>query len=119
MKQSSIFAGAFVLLPAIILSAAGSPSGKSNARLSAPKGEFERYVAPFIAKYCAGCHAGPNAPKGIALAGTKSLSGILRARGVWDRSGRALSDHVMPQATAPQPSAAEREEVGGWIQRTL
>ncbi len=66
-------------------------------------------------KYCIACHSGPNPSGGINVANDKTTAAVIKNRSTWENVSRNISDNHMPPATAPQPTAAERERMTGWI----
>jgi hypothetical protein len=78
--------------------------------------QFAQTVRPFVTQYCFPCHSGA---KPVAQLDLKSYSTMDAAAGDYARWARVLEKlqaREMPPPTMPQPSAAERQQVIGWIQ---
>ncbi|MEO7414628.1 MAG: DUF1587 domain-containing protein, partial [Opitutaceae bacterium] len=82
--------------------------------------EFQKSVAPLVEKYCFECH-GDGARKGdISLDGDKSIADVRRGAKKWESVMELVRSQQMPPDEADaQPTAHERELIGGWIEREL
>ncbi len=77
--------------------------------------DFKKSIAPFVKKYCVGCHSGPNAKAGIDLSKFKIQADVDRNTRVWKRAGREVGGGNMPPQNAPaQPKDAERKLFTDW-----
>ncbi len=107
-----------VSLFAVVLVAGGAGMSRRPPPPSPPPppppepSQYDREIAPMIAKYCVRCHAGEK-PKGdIDLA---SVDG----RRTWKRVWRQIYNGTMPPPGAPAPTSAERTTFAEWIEKTL
>ena len=80
---------------------------------------FEKTAAPFLAKYCLGCH-GSEKPKGdLNLASFKDEESVLRGRKLWLRLQEYVESGDMPPEGKPKPTSEEAEAFNGWLHGTL
>lgn len=97
------------------LAVAGFFTGPTPA---ADPADFERMVAPFLAKHCVGCH-GPAKQAGQVslhkLTGQPGSDGVQ----IWETVLDQLRTGAMPPADKPKPVVAERDKVIGWITARL
>ncbi len=79
---------------------------------------FLQHIKPVLAKYCLRCHNATNMKSGVRV---DLLNGALQDRQMflWKAIGEMVADDVMPPEGEPQPSAAERKQLTGWIDRAL
>ncbi len=103
------------------VSAAVPPKAKGAAAKAAPvaSAEFETQVAPLIRKYCIACHSGPNPSGGVNVDKEKTTAAVIKNRSNWENVSRNIADSHMPPASAPQPTAVERDRMAGWIDSTF
>jgi uncharacterized protein DUF1592/uncharacterized protein DUF1588/uncharacterized protein DUF1587/uncharacterized protein DUF1585/uncharacterized protein DUF1595 len=105
----------------LILSLSGglgfsAPASRSPAPdpSQAPPPNFVRDVQPLLSKYCYGCHGEKR--KGdldLRLYTTEKLAAGHRP--LFEKVVKNLQAHEMPPENKPQPSAAEREIIVGWV----
>lgn len=96
------------------------PALRAAAANAEPATEaFRQQVQPLLAKYCVKCHSGAE-PKGeLALADFLDRASIEADRQTWDKIGEKLHAREMPPDDAPQPEAAERQQIMTWIDQGL
>jgi len=103
----------FRCLTLIVAASAGTAS--SHAQENNPAAFAESYIGsirPLLSRYCTSCH-GAKKPKGeVDLASRTGKEGPDHWKSVWQR----LRSRQMPPADNPQPTAAERERILGWIE---
>ena len=107
-------------LLALSLCLAGAASAQ-RVSAAAPVGdEFQKTVAPLVEKYCFECH-GDGAHKGdISFDADKSIADVQRGAKKWEAVMELVRTQQMPPDDAEaQPTAHERELIGGWIEREL
>ncbi len=96
------------------------PKGKQTAAHAAPTtSSFETDVAPLMRKYCLACHSGPNPSGGVNADKDTTTAAVIKNRSTWENIARNISDNHMPPASAPQPTAAERDRMAGWVESTF
>ena len=84
-----------------------------------PPPDYAQRIEPLLVTHCGGCHSAADPESGVALdARDPTLAGAVD-RPLWQRVLRQIEGGVMPPADAPQPSAAEREEMAAWIRAAL
>ena len=83
-----------------------------------PADTFEQVPKPFLQKNCVRCHNVDMAISGVKV---DQLNGALEDRhiGLWAGIRKKIADESMPPKGAPQPTAAERQEVVAWIGKAL
>ncbi len=94
------------------------PTAKS-AQLPAEAASFEREVAPFVKKYCEGCHGAKLASADIAFHTFTTQQSVTQNRRLWERLVKNLQSHRMPPRNAVQPTERERQRVVTWVESTL
>jgi hypothetical protein len=102
------------LLLAIFLGLAATPAlAAGTTTLDA---RFTGTVQPFVGKYCAGCHSGPQATAQLDLKSYASVSQVKEDFARWTLLSERLSAHEMPPKRAPrQPSDAERQAIVDFV----
>ena len=74
---------------------------------------FRARVAPVLARYCQGCHAGKKPRGGLSL---DSLAPDFDRNGAkWKEVLDRLADHTMPPRGRPRPTWQEARLVADWI----
>jgi hypothetical protein len=110
----SLLVAGFIVCPGTVGSGEAAQSAE-KARADDPSQD----VRSLLNKFCAGCH-GDSKPRGglnlAALSGDDmAVKNLERWKRVWDR----LKARHMPPPDQPQPTAAERERIAGWIEGVL
>lgn len=82
---------------------------------AAPKPTYDKSVAPFLKKYCLGCHTGKFAADGVDLSKIKSKADAIKERKLLQKGAKYLNAKKMPPKTAPQPTAAEAKAFSDWV----
>lgn len=103
----------------LVLLLTGLSAVQAQEVSSARADHFERGVAPFLAKFCSGCH-GEKKPEGeLSL---HKLPGDPRTPAdlaTWKKVFEQLESSAMPPDDAEQPTVAARLQTMEWIRRTL
>ncbi len=81
--------------------------------------DFGKDVAPLLARYCTGCHGGKQPKSDFALDLYKDDAAARQAPKVWDKVAQALRAREMPPKGKPKPTAAELDQITGWIETAL
>jgi len=80
---------------------------------------FHKEVLPVLQQYCWDCH-GDGMDKGdVSLDAFTNVTAVLKDRRIWERVMHTVESGEMPPKKKKQPTAAERELVGKWIDQTL
>lgn len=80
---------------------------------------FGNQAAPFLAKYCNGCHGGDKPKADLNLTTFKDESAIVKNRKVWTLVKDTIESGEMPPEEKPQPSEAEASAFMGFITTTF
>lgn len=105
-------------LTALLLASLAAPRARGDAD-PAQSSNYQKDVAPFLAKYCTSCHGG-GAPKGgLKLDTFPDAASALKERETWENAQLLVEDQSMPPKGKPQPTAAEREAFIAWAQSAL
>lgn len=81
---------------------------------------WEGNVKPFLAKYCADCHAGESAEAGIDFQQYASDEALPSERPRWDQIRGMIRIGAMPPADYDkQPDQDQRELISDWIDRRI
>lgn len=119
MKQ---LAAALILLSLAGPLRAADPAAPAQPAIDAAK-QFDDSVKPFLARYCAECHRGAEAPAGLDLERYHDFSALRERldedRSHWQKVVRQLKAEVMPPAESDQPPAAKRQATIEWLERGL
>jgi hypothetical protein len=116
-----------LLLLASTLAVLPAPVGagdreKAKAETGKPAAEtisFSKQIQPLLARYCIKCHGGTR-PKGdFALDVFKEEATALKDLNVWDKVAQRLRAGEMPPPRRPQPSPAEVQLIGRWVDAAL
>lgn len=84
--------------------AGGDAGGSACSALT-----YESFGKPFITMYCARCHTGSTARRGIQL---DTLAGVQRNKAAIKRV--AVNATIMPEQD-PKPNSADRQKLGQWL----
>jgi hypothetical protein len=90
------------------------------AAIPAQPATFEKDVSPLLRKYCYTCHGNGAKSGGVALDSYKSADAVDKDPLTWDTVLTRVRAHEMPPQTVKlQPSDAERQAIGKWIETEL
>ena len=76
-------------------------------------------VRPVLSRYCVDCHSGGAAEGDVDLASLTDLASFRRQPGLVQRIEELVVSEQMPPPDADQPTAVEREALGGWLRTFL
>ncbi|HSP70433.1 MAG TPA: DUF1587 domain-containing protein, partial [Bryobacteraceae bacterium] len=106
-----------VLIPTVIIGALAippvRPAEPSDAVL---KRQFNETVRPFVAQYCLACHGTSTPAAQLDLRAYSTFETVIADLSRWRLVHEKLNADQMPPAKMPQPPAAVRKQVVGWIQ---
>jgi hypothetical protein len=75
-------------------------------------------AADLVVRFCQECHAGDRVEGDVDLSHLASEA-MTRDLPLWQRVAEMVTTGQMPPREAPQPTAAEREALGGWLRTFL
>src|SRR2546425_5455168 len=106
---------------ALILAATfGFSSGLTGAGSEAANSQFfEKSIRPLFTQYCLKCHSTEKHKGDMDLERFVSWSEVLRQPKVWQAVSEQLANNEMPPKDKPQPTAAERQRLSGWVNSVL
>jgi hypothetical protein len=81
--------------------------------------KLEKMVRPFVAKYCIGCHEGPEAKGGILLEDIPSFEGMAAHRRTWNKVIAQVRAKGMPPEDSDQPTDEERAGLVDWLTQAV
>ncbi len=81
--------------------------------------DFRRAVAPFIERYCVGCHGEKKPEAEMSLRKLPDDPRTPSDLATWKKVFEQLESNAMPPEDADQPSLAARLQAMEWIKRTL
>lgn len=102
-----------------IMLLAGLALGGHRCVQAADDAVFARVARPFFAKHCLGCHGKDLQEGEIALHQLDATQLTKKDAVVWGKIVEVLKFRQMPPADEPQPTAAEIDELTGWVQPQL
>lgn len=79
---------------------------------------FQKHMQPLLKKFCLPCHNEQEMESGIRV---DQLTATIEDRQIrlWLAIQKQVADGTMPPEDKPQPTAAERKQVGEWITRAI
>ena len=96
-----------------------APSAKERARAAQEvQTGFDQKIQPLLEKYCYSCHGNGKHKGDMVLDRFRTVEDILADVKPWLSVLRTVNSGEMPPEDKPQPSAAERELLGQWIENT-
>ncbi len=81
--------------------------------------EYAAGVRPLVQKYCVGCHSAAALKGGLDLERFAGTADVRRDLKVWQASLEMLDAGEMPPKGKPQPTAAERARMVGWVRGVI
>jgi hypothetical protein len=72
-----------------------------------------------LKSYCQTCHRGKTAPGHLDLTSFTAQDSLSEQPEVWSHIYQRVREGSMPPKGMPVPAAAEREQLAGWIEKTL
>jgi Protein of unknown function (DUF1592)/Protein of unknown function (DUF1588)/Protein of unknown function (DUF1587)/Protein of unknown function (DUF1585)/Protein of unknown function (DUF1595)/Planctomycete cytochrome C len=103
-----------------LAAAASAQSTQPPVPAGVTNDEFQKNVAPLLQKYCYDCHGNGKHKGDVTLDSDKSIADVHRTAKKWETVMELVRTQQMPPDDADdQPTAHERELIGGWIEREL
>ncbi len=107
---------ACILILALATARAAEPAKDGFAPLA---DEYATQTHARLAKFCIDCHATASPEGELDLEQFGSLADVRRQTGIWVKVAEMLDNGEMPPKDSDQPSAEERQQLRGWVQRYL
>ncbi len=101
------------LLACLSLAAAGSEGDPGLSQ------SYAAQIHPLLVKTCGKCHGETPKDNDLDIAGLNTADALFSKPAVLSDIAGRLTDGDMPPRKAPQPSAAEKEQLLNWIQSAL
>ena len=110
-----------VLLVVEIAGAADSAarSAEADRAFDAIGSEYGRDIRPIVRQFCLKCHSTAQQKGDLDLERFSKLEDVRRDTKTWLKVAEMLDNGEMPPKDARQPSAAQRKQLRGWIDRYL
>ncbi len=103
----------------ILLAGWGAPPARGDITRAAAQADFEASARPLLGEYCVKCHSAEKHKGDLNLEQFRTLDDVRRQPKVWQEALEQLSSGDMPPEDKPQPTAAERERLAGWVRGEL
>lgn len=82
--------------------------------------EYARDIKPILKSFCLDCHSTAKQDGELDLERFAALSDVRNGTRVWQKVAEMLDTNEMPPKDAkPQPTAAQKKQLRGWIERYL
>ncbi len=107
------------LAAAMILPAAIALIAAEDAGLRSLDRDFSEEIRPLLRQYCLICHSTEKQKGDLDLERFASFDDVLKNPKVWQTVVEQLSLGEMPPKEKPQPAAAERDRLLGWVASAL
>lgn len=109
-------------LAATLIAALLAPATATSARAQAPvdhEAVFAQQLRPLFTRHCGTCHSTAEAKGDLDLERFDSFAAVRREPDVWRDVVDQVANGEMPPAKAPQPGAAEREQMLAGVRALL
>src|SRR5262245_816901 len=70
---------------------------------------FEKFVRPFMATHCYGCHNADIRTGGLNLEGYSTVASVIQDRQRWEEAAKKIRSGEMPPKGMPRPKEAEAQ----------
>jgi hypothetical protein len=81
--------------------------------------EYTRDVRPLLTQFCLRCHSTEKQEGELDLERFAKLEDVRRGTNVWLKVAEMLDNGEMPPKKSKQPSAEQRKQLRGWVERYL
>ncbi len=78
--------------------------------------DFEKFVRPFMAENCYGCHNADMRTGGLNLEAHTTVASVIQDRRKWEEIAKKIRSGEMPPKGMPRPKEAEAQAVVQWIE---
>jgi len=95
------------------------PAVQSTAVADDPEGVFASRIQPLILRTCGACHGQKPIDNDLNLTGFDSVQAFLARPKILETVAERVRLGDMPPKEAPQPTAAERQQILDWITASL
>src|SRR5262249_38533472 len=77
---------------------------------------FEKFVRPFLAEHCTGCHNAEMKTGGLNLEAYSTVASVIQYRQRWEDVAKKIRRGEMPPKGMPRPKVAETQAIIQWIE---
>jgi hypothetical protein len=102
-----------------VASRSTTSSGDSQAGAKKLADHYAARVRPLLEKYCLGCHSTKVHKGDVDLQRFSSVAEARKDLALWQNAADQVAIGDMPPAGKPQPSAAERKLIVGWVRELV
>ena len=105
------------------LAVADEPDGSAAEPAPVPFSEladaYHTQTRPLLEQFCVGCHSTAKQEGDLDLEQFAALADVRRGTKAWLKVVEMLDNGEMPPAESKQPSAEQRKQLRGWVERYL
>ena len=94
-------------------------AGEEPASFKTIGDEYEGEIRPLVRQFCLDCHSTQKREGELDLERFAKLTDVRRGTKVWLKIVEMLDDAEMPPEDSKQPSAKQKKQLRGWIERYL
>ena len=105
-----------LMLAAIVLLA---PTSAPAGPFTAVEGDFQQQTLPLLKQFCLDCHSTAAKEGELDLERFSAFADVRHDPKAWQKVAEMLGNREMPPEDSPQPSAAQRDQLLGWVRRYL
>ena len=107
------------LLLLLVCCAARDGVAADQTAFDAVGAEYTRDVRPLMTQFCLRCHSTEKQEGELDLERFAKLEDVRRGTNVWLKVAEMLDNGEMPPRKSKQPSAEQRKQLRGWVERYL
>ena len=101
--------------PVLLLVVPALAQGQEAAAFQRLSGEYAGEIRAILSESCLKCHSADEQKGTLDLEQFEKLEDVRRATTTWLKVAEMLDNGEMPPKDAPQPSAAKRKRLRGWV----
>jgi hypothetical protein len=98
---------------------ANERSAGANSAFDAIGSEYAREIRPLMTQFCLNCHSTAKQKGDLDLERFSKLDDVRRGTRVWLKVAEMLDNGEMPPEKSRRPSAEQRKQLRGWVERYL
>ncbi len=115
MKPRLLLVTGALLIAAFVFSQGKAPAQKTVAI----KPTFTKHVAPYLKKYCMGCHTGKDAPDKVDFSLVKTEADAKKYSKWMTKGEHEVAEKKMPPKGSTMPKADENKMFSAWVKANL